>query len=388
MRAVRAFLVLTAPIFATPMLLAAPPDFVVERSVVVHVGSAGDDAGAEPTRFVAIDQALPPVLLATAEIGNPLEPSFAEKWQLSSMLRALAGSGEAPSLSTWLRAAPRRGRLVLVLVPGGWGDGSTIVTQLDAEDVLDPLAARQPPGALAHVRGKLAVGDEPPDRASVRVVLHVDFLVSRPGVPPASAGRRTYELMLATQPDGASIDSLDFSGDGLADIVMRTERDHRGLPRSRDLDLDGDGVVDLSWIWRDDGDRGFLTERFDAGADGTIEHEGPVEIACGRQGAGAGTGGTRFSGPPRILVLLPSSGPSFTPLAAVGTGFDPSRGTIPHINGIPSLSLFDISVRPLPLVGSVSVGMTIVPPQAPAGAGDVTIEHMGQRSNPFPFTKN
>ncbi len=65
-----------------------------------------------------------------------------------------------------------------------------------------------------------------------------------------------------------------------------------------------------------------------------------------------------------------------------------ARGTIPYINSMPSMSIFDFSVQNIPLIGSVSVGFTIVPPAAPSGSPAVTVQYSGQRSNPFPFTKN
>jgi hypothetical protein len=103
-------------------------------------------------------------------------------------------------------------------------------------------------------------------------------------------------------------------------------------------------------------------------------------------GTGTGTGGTQFNGPPRIFILLPTSGPSFMPLGIGGTNFD--TGTIPYVNNMPSLSLFNFSTRQLPLIGSISVGFTIVPPQAPSGAGFVQLNYFGALSNTFPFTKN
>jgi hypothetical protein len=108
--------------------------------------------------------------------------------------------------------------------------------------------------------------------------------------------------------------------------------------------------------------------------------------ASAGQGGCTSSGGCTFNGPPRIFILLPSSGPSFMPLGIGGTNFD--RGTVPYVNSIPSISLFNFSTRNLPLIGSISVGFTIVPPAAPSGPGDVMVEYNGQQSNRFPFTKN
>ncbi len=97
-----------------------------------------------------------------------------------------------------------------------------------------------------------------------------------------------------------------------------------------------------------------------------------------------GGGGT--SGPPRIFITLPMSGPAFMPLGVGGTNFN--TGMVPYVNGIPSIAIFTFSIQNIPLLGSVAVGMTIVPPAAPMGPGDVVLDYLGQRSNPFPFTVN
>jgi hypothetical protein len=106
----------------------------------------------------------------------------------------------------------------------------------------------------------------------------------------------------------------------------------------------------------------------------------------GSTGGSTGTGGTVFSGPPRIFILLPTSGPSFMPLGIGGANFD--TGSIPYVNGMPSIALFNFSIQNIPLIGSVAVGFTIVPPGAPSGPGDVHVVYQGQTSNPFPFTVN
>jgi hypothetical protein len=90
--------------------------------------------------------------------------------------------------------------------------------------------------------------------------------------------------------------------------------------------------------------------------------------------------------PPRLLHAGPSSGPAFIPIAIGGSNF--AEGTVPHVSGTPSISIFNWQIQNIPLIGSISVGFTIVPPAAPSGAGDVTVEYLGQRSNAFPFTVN
>jgi len=102
-------------------------------------------------------------------------------------------------------------------------------------------------------------------------------------------------------------------------------------------------------------------------------------------GTGTGTGnngGNQFSGPPRIFIVLPSSGGMFMPVGIGGTNFD--SGTIPFINGMPSIALFNWSLTSIPLIGSVSIGFTIVPPGAPSGAGYVQVTYYGQVATSSP----
>lgn len=96
--------------------------------------------------------------------------------------------------------------------------------------------------------------------------------------------------------------------------------------------------------------------------------------------------GTLEARAPRIFLLLPGTAPAGAPIAIVGTAFD--RNAIPYINSVPSVPLFNFSQRNIPLLGSISVGFTIVPPKSPSGAGDVMVEYNGQQSNRFPFTKS
>ncbi|MFC1706139.1 kelch repeat-containing protein [Planctomycetota bacterium] len=106
-------------------------------------------------------------------------------------------------------------------------------------------------------------------------------------------------------------------------------------------------------------------------------------------GGSTNPGGTTtnpFGAPPHILIAFPSSGPAFMPVLIGGSNFaDPS---IPTINGVPSISLFNFAVRNIPLLGSISVGSTIVPMAAPMGPGHLQIEHLGLKSNLYPFTVN
>lgn len=90
------------------------------------------------------------------------------------------------------------------------------------------------------------------------------------------------------------------------------------------------------------------------------------------------------TGAPTIFVVLPMSGPAFMPIGIGGTNF--AQGTIPYVNGTPSIALFNWSCQNLPLIGSIAIGFTIVPPAAPRGPGDIVVEYLGQRSAPFPFS--
>jgi hypothetical protein len=96
--------------------------------------------------------------------------------------------------------------------------------------------------------------------------------------------------------------------------------------------------------------------------------------------------GSPYFGPPRIFVVLPTSMSGFLPVVIAGSNFD--SGAVPFFNGVPSITLFNWSTQNIPLIGSIGIGVTIVPPSAPLGAGNVQVEYFGQKSNPFPFTIN
>ncbi len=87
--------------------------------------------------------------------------------------------------------------------------------------------------------------------------------------------------------------------------------------------------------------------------------------------------------PSRMFLMLPSSGPSFMPLGIGGTGFD--NGSVPYFGTTPSVSLFNFALQNIPLIGSIAVGFTIVPPAAPSGTGEVTVETGSQTSNGVAF---
>lgn len=98
------------------------------------------------------------------------------------------------------------------------------------------------------------------------------------------------------------------------------------------------------------------------------------------------SGGNPYLGPPRIFVVLPTSSPAFMPVVIGGSGF--ADASVQFTNNVPSVQLFDFSTQNIPLIGSISVGVTIIPPAAPQGAGSVKVEYLGQQSNPFPFSVN
>lgn len=87
------------------------------------------------------------------------------------------------------------------------------------------------------------------------------------------------------------------------------------------------------------------------------------QVHAGSESAGSG----QFNGPPRIFIVLPTSGPGFVPVGIGGTNFDNDNA---------------------PFFGSLSSGFTIIPPSAEGTPGNVIVEYFGQRSNPFPFSKN
>ncbi|MBI4173468.1 MAG: hypothetical protein HY519_01995 [Candidatus Aenigmarchaeota archaeon] len=96
--------------------------------------------------------------------------------------------------------------------------------------------------------------------------------------------------------------------------------------------------------------------------------------------------GSACSGPPRIFILLPTSGPAYMPIGIGGTNF--GAGAVPYVNGATSSALFNFNTQNLPLIGSLSVGVTLVPPAAPGNGSGVQVEYFSQRSNRFPFTVN
>jgi hypothetical protein len=93
--------------------------------------------------------------------------------------------------------------------------------------------------------------------------------------------------------------------------------------------------------------------------------------------------GGSTSGPPTILIVLPNSGPNYCPVSVTGTNFDSQA--IVWFGNVPSLAILNFSTKTLPLIGSVSEIVTLVPPNAVSC--QIFIENPGGlRSNGFPFT--
>jgi len=96
--------------------------------------------------------------------------------------------------------------------------------------------------------------------------------------------------------------------------------------------------------------------------------------------------GASLPAPPVILTVAPAAAPRLFPVLIVSSGADP--GSTVLVNGAEALGLSNFGQRNIPLIGSFSVGMTIVPVAAPRGKGAIVVEYQGQKSNRFPFTVN
>jgi hypothetical protein len=94
-------------------------------------------------------------------------------------------------------------------------------------------------------------------------------------------------------------------------------------------------------------------------------------------GAAAATGPA-----PRVLFVLPNSARSFIPVSITGQDF----GTQPFVtfNGVPTITIVSLSTKTLPIIGSVSELICLVPPGATSGA--LVVHNGAQQSNPFYFT--
>jgi len=147
-----------------------------------------------------------------------------------------------------------------------------------------------------------------------------------------------------------------------------------------------------------------------------LQHHFSVEIdgIAGGGGGGGGGGGVQFMDKAQLVDLILKNkkagfdskaaaerafdavvdarrsstpgGSFFMPIVITGSRFE--SPTIPFINSVPSVSLFNFGINNIPLIGSFTIGTTIVPVATPQPAGSRSIEHWGLRSNLYPFTVN
>ncbi len=94
----------------------------------------------------------------------------------------------------------------------------------------------------------------------------------------------------------------------------------------------------------------------------------------------AGSGVPRV---PTIFLVLPNAGPNFCPISITGTNF--SNNSTVWFGSVPAMTIVSFSTKTLPLIGSVSEIVTLVPPNAVSC--QLCVENLGgARSNGFPFT--
>jgi hypothetical protein len=129
--------------------------------------------------------------------------------------------------------------------------------------------------------------------------------------------------------------------------------------------------------------QGAQTGNVTVTVDGVASAGVPFTVLPGAVSTGTTTG-TVLPGAPQIYLVLPSSGAAFMPVGIGGKGFD--SGTLPYVNGSPSVALFNFTTGQIPLIGPISIGFTIVPPGAPKGPGTVQVQYNGLMSAGYPFT--
>ena len=310
------------------------------------------------------------------EPSAPAGPAAAEPLNLTVTLTPrtlnLASRGEWVTL----RVTAGTGDLGLVdpdsaAVEGGlrpilWSRGDGVLHyKLDRGVLVDRFAAMDPARIVGGYNMAFTIlrTDGTPVRASV----NVQFEDHRPALlvadVVATPSTTTAYLIGRNLAGGNAVKEVLLDGTPVSISAGPEEADYPGVGRVQVM------AVDLP--------KGFVG--------GTFEARTRAGVATNTRDAAAPVGGTGTAAP-RIFLLLPSSGPAFMPLGISGTDFD--VGAIPYVNGVPSISLFNWSVVNVPLIGSIGVGFTIVPPAAPSGSGDVVVEYQNQRSNPFPFTVN
>ena len=95
------------------------------------------------------------------------------------------------------------------------------------------------------------------------------------------------------------------------------------------------------------------------------------------------TAGSGDPGVPTIFLVLPNAGPNFCPISITGTNF--SKNSIVWFGNVPAMTIVSFSTKTLPIIGSISEVVTLVPFNAVSC--QVFVENPGGvRSNGFPFT--
>lgn len=142
----------------------------------------------------------------------------------------------------------------------------------------------------------------------------------------------------------------------------------------------GNGTYDLTVVVPQNAATGLITV---ANPAGTVSNGLAFTVTAA--GNSNGNGGT-FNGPPRLWIVLPATAPAFIPVGLGGQNFD--AGTVPYFaSTITGPPLFNWGLRNIPLIGSVSIGFTLVPSNLPVGTTTVEVDYLGVRSNQMSFEK-
>jgi hypothetical protein len=229
-------------------------------------------------------------------------------------------------------------------------------------------------GDRIYVIGGFGLNDD--ILASVEV-----FSAAGQSIPGSGAGRGVRVNGKATTPTGALTaaalsptsgpvgTTVVITGNGFDSVVAANIVKFNGVQAVvQSVDLTTAGAHKLTVVVPAGATTGAVTV-----ARGALVATGPVFTV------GTGTGPTT---PPRILFVLPNSARSFIPVSITGQDF----GTQPVVtfNGVPSINIINLSTKTLPIIGSVSELITLVPPGATSGP--LVITNQGTASNPFYFT--
>jgi hypothetical protein len=87
---------------------------------------------------------------------------------------------------------------------------------------------------------------------------------------------------------------------------------------------------------------------------------------------------------PRLLHVRPNTARARAPFQVVGRGV--GEGDVPFVNGVAAVPLLDVQTQTLPLVGTVTTAVSVVPPGAQRFRGQLEVETSAGRTNAFPFT--